>query len=47
MSKNLYKQKQKEGLILVKKYDWQKISNQTRAVYIRAVRNRVRNSIII
>jgi len=39
--KNLYKQKQQEGLVLVRKYDWKKITNQTRAIY-----SSLRNDII-
>jgi len=43
IDKALYKQKQKEALVLAGKYDWKKISNQTQAVYNKALGNRAIN----
>ena len=35
--KNLYQQKQKQGLILARKYDWQKIATQTEKIYLKTL----------
>lgn len=36
--KNLYKENQKQGLILAKKYQWQKIASQTEKVYSKTLK---------
>lgn len=36
-NKNIYQEKQKQGLILAKTYDWSKITKETRKVYHKAV----------